>query len=487
MQDERIDLSYIIGVIKRRCRLIQAMVFICIIGSAIITYLSVPTFISSINLRVTYATGANGTVGTQAPEELLRQQANTYIEILRSRTVIETVIRKMYGEEAVSLVPYEAFIGRIKPAIGKNTQIITISVAGNSPEEAQALANTLTEVFNERLTEITRSEGKDARIFIGQRLDEAKNDLAKVESSIVEYKKNMKTATVSDQTKNLLDRQAIVKKMVVDNLMALDAAEAKLANVNQQISRQSIGVIADSPLIQQLKNRLAEQEVELVGLQMNFTSNHPKVLSLRASVAETREKLNVEINKVVKAESPSSSPIYQGLLQNRLLAEADVAVGQAQSNALAKSNGTIDKEMVSLPDREQGLIRLMRDYTIAEDTYRALAKRYDQARIDEVMQPTNIQIVDKANLPQKQSSPRPVLSLAIAIALGLGLGIISAFIVDASRKTIDSAEDVKRYMGSRIIGYIPSYELYQKPEEQSLWYRFLNNFKRKNTERSKHG
>lgn len=70
----------------------------------------------------------------------------------------------------------------------------------NSAEEAQSIANLLIETFNERLTEIVRAEGKGTRVFLGDRLAEAKRDLDKVDKALVDYKKKTGAVVLSKET-----------------------------------------------------------------------------------------------------------------------------------------------------------------------------------------------------------------------------------------------------------------------------------------------
>ena len=126
--------------------------------------------------------------------------------------------------------------------------------------------------------------------------------------------------------------------------------------------------------------------------------------------------------------------------------------------------------MATLPAKEQGLARLMLNYSVAQELYVMLSKRYEDARISEVMQPTNIQIVDVASLPEKTARPRWLLNLAIAGMVGLFAGVSSAFLAEYFYKTIDTVEDVKLHLGLRVIGSIPSYS--SQKEQEKAWNNF---------------
>lgn len=467
MHDDSISLSELWDVIKKKRKIIWGCFCTAIVIALLVNLLMPRQYESTINLRVKYPRGMNETIRLLPSQELMRQEINTYAEIIKSRTVIAALTDRLYPNKE-DQPEYEDMLKLINTQLVRNSEILSISTFARSPEEAQAAANILLEIFNERLIDIVRAEARETRTFIGERLTEAKSNLDKTEKEMVKYKTSKQTVSVSDQTKNLIERQAELKKMRIENQVFVETARARLSNVNRQLSQINPGFIGDNPLIQQYKSRLADQETELVGLKKNYTENHPKVRSLQATIDETRGKLNAEIKRVVNVEAPSSSPVHQGLLQNKIQTAVDIAVGQAQRSALDRVNADFDKEITLLPEKEQGLARLMRDYSVAEETYTMLAKRYEQARIDEVREPTNVQVIDRASLPDKPVRPRKLLNLIIAAVLGLFVGVTVAFVSEYGYRTIDTIEDVNKYLDTEVVGCIPGYLLNDKKQNTSV-------------------
>lgn len=476
MGEERLELRDIIDVVNRHRKVVQGFVVASVVLALTLNLILSPVYESTFSVRIK-SWGPNEGIGTSVPvtggETLARQLVTTHSEIFKSRTVIEEVIEKLYGDSA-NRPSYEGLVGSIQTMPVRDSEILNVAVRAGTPEAAQKRANMLLEVFMARVANITRAEGKEGREFIGERLAEAKRNLDLLEKELVEYKKTKQTVSVSDQTKNYLERQSQLKRMDIDNKIMLYSANARLANANKQLAEQNPGFIAESPLITQLKGKLADQEVELVGLRKNLTDNHPRIIALLAAIEETKTKLNTEITRVVKAEAPSTSPIHQGLVQNRIQASSEMAVAQAQQAALQRAEADNDRELKRLPEKEQGLARLTRDYAIAEETYVTLSKKYEQARIDEVMRPTNVQVVDTASMPKWPIKPRKELNLALGVIAGLFIGIMSTFVIDYFRKTIDTSADVRRLLGARVIGSIPSRALYSPSQRQSWWQQLFN-------------
>ena len=75
--------------------------------------------------------------------------------------------------------------------------------------------------------------------------------------------------------------------------------------------------------------------------------------------------------------------------------------------------------------------------------------------VKEFMLVDNVQVIDRAQIPNKPISPRPKLNMAIAGVLGLMLGMFLVFLLEYLDNTIKTPEDVERYLGLPVIGTIP--------------------------------
>ena len=425
MEQQRIDLHGLIAIVRRHRNWVYCIFCFAII-LAIIFNLMPPTYEAKVTMRVKpVARGLTDTTGGGwSSEELARQKMYTYAELIKSRTVVEAAISKLVSDEQAPLA-YENVVNRITVRPMKDTEILNMFVLAGTPQEAQLLANALSQAFVERLLDIVRAESKETRVFIGERLAEIKRDLDKAEKALVEYKKNNQVVAINEQTKTFVERQSIIKRLETENKLALEAARAKL---------KTPSIIVDTPVVQQYRARLAEQEAELAGLLKNLTDQHPRVQNLQASIAENRIKLQTELMRIARGE---------------------VSLSETQQSTLQRIITQEEKELAKLPATETRLARLMLDYSVAEGIYTLLAKRYEEARISEIMESTNIQVFDMAFLPEDPVRPRKTLNLSIAAFLGLFIGTMSTFVVEYFFKTIDTAEDLHRYLGLNVIGIVP--------------------------------
>lgn len=461
MDENILDLRDILKILKKRRKIIFKVFSVFVGFALLISFLLPPTYEAETTLRVKQqskglADSLLGGLGSMNPMGT-KQVMSTYAEILKSRTVVQSVIdQTQQGKEEIPV--YEDFVKTITTQPVKDTEILNIKVQAGTPEEAQLVANTLVNTFIDRMIALVRGEQSKVKEFIGERLQESKKELETAENALQKYKQNQKIAAPTEETKALIEKLAAIDKLSADNQIAAETAKAKLASAQSQLAGQKPGFIAENPVIQQYKLKLAELEVNLVSLMQNYTDKHPQVIATKAAIAETRSKLNAEIAKVVNADAPSANPVHQGLLQAKLEAEAEVAVSSAQQQALRKLITQGEEQISKLPAKEQGLIKVMRDANVSQEIYVMLAKRYEEARISEVMEPTDVQIIDTAIAPEKPIKPKKILNTVIAAILGLFTGVGMAFALEYLNKTVRTSEDVQHYLGIPVLGSIPAFD-----------------------------
>ena len=424
MQQEQLDLRSLLAIVTRRRKVVYIAFFLAMLLAVAIN-LSPPTYEAKVTLRVKPATrGLTDTTSIAWSLEETKQKMYTFAELIKSRTVLDAAVGKINAEKKIS-VDYDDVFGKVSVRPLKDTEVLNIFALANSPQEAQLIVNSVALSFNEQLRDIVRAESKETRIFIGERLSDVKRELEKTERALVDYQAKNKAIAITEQTRNIVDRQSAIKKLEAENKLAVEAARAK-------VNKPSI--IPDTPVIQQYRTRLSEQEVELAGLLKSHTAQHPLVVKLQASITENRKKLQTELARIAKGE---------------------VVLSETQKMTLRSLSLAEESEMAKIPEKERGLARLLRDYKVAEELYTMLAKRYEEARISEIMESANVQIVDMAALPEDPVKPRKILNFALAAFLGIFVGIMITFVVEFFNKTIDTAEDVRYYLNQRVIGSIP--------------------------------
>jgi tyrosine-protein kinase Etk/Wzc len=164
-----------------------------------------------------------------------------------------------------------------------------------------------------------------------------------------------------------------------------------------------------------------EQKTGLIQLDAQTRTAIQLVAELRAQIAAKQVEISA-MRSFATAENPALQIAEQQL---EGLRSQEQKMGAASENS---PNQLVPKGNI----QESGIeyVRKLRDVKYYETIFDLLARQYEVAKIDEARQGSVVQIVDRAIVPDRRSSPQRTLIVLGAIAFGIFLGIIWAFVAE---------------------------------------------------------
>jgi uncharacterized protein involved in exopolysaccharide biosynthesis len=214
----------------------------------------------------------------------LKSSGELFVAILKSRTVQDDLIvkfdlRKIYGDRRWEDTRKEL---AINTDIGEDRKsgIITIGVTDKSPQRAAAMAQEYVEELNRVVTDLNTSSAHRERVFLEERLAQARQDLESAEKDFSQF-----------ASKNTaIDIQAQGKSMI-------EAAGA-------------------------LEGQLIATQTELEGLKQIYSDGNVRVRATQARVDELQrqlQKLGGKFDDAAPSEGGDPQPIYPSLRQLPIL------------------------------------------------------------------------------------------------------------------------------------------------------------------------
>ena len=466
-----IDLREIGAILKRNAANIARVTGVCIVAAGVYLAVATPVYESQALLRVKQPKGIGSSLLEAMPmgnAMANTQLMNTYAEILKSRSVIVPVIEKTEEpNKEGKFIDYEAYVkAKVTTAPFKDTEIMQLTVRSKTAEGAQKANNLIVEGFLNRLTELSRDQQKATRGFIEERTATAKKELKDAEDKLTEYKKANDIIAPDDAVKLATEKMGMVDKLNAENRVALATANARLASTNAQLNGEAAS-IADNKSIQLYNQQLAQLEGERISYLDKYTAQHPKVKQVEQEIANLKQKINSEINKVASLQAPSDNPVHQQLLAAKFQSEAEASVAQSNLAKLHQIDNDNKEDIRNLSDKEQEFVSLMRDVTVANEIYVMLAKRLEEAKVAEASVATEVQVVDTATLPTAPVAPKKAMALLLAALLGILAS--SGFVVvrELLNRTIKNSDDVANYLDLPVLGSVPDMNDLRKDMEKN--------------------
>lgn len=151
--EETIDLREYFGIIKKRFWIIALITVIAAVVSGIISFFMLkPVYEAKSTLIVNTEKNEETQMITGDQFSVTQKLAVTYGEIIKSRAVLEDVIKNLKLDNE-----YEELANNVTVSPVKDTQIISISVQDTNPQKARDIANEIPKVFAKEAKRITKA------------------------------------------------------------------------------------------------------------------------------------------------------------------------------------------------------------------------------------------------------------------------------------------------------------------------------------------
>jgi polysaccharide chain length determinant protein (PEP-CTERM system associated) len=371
----------------------------------------------------------------------------------------------------------------------------TLSFYHEDPKAAMIVTSRLGSFFIEEDIKSREASGQVTSAFLASRLEETRIRLEQQEEKIKRYKLQFggelpqqeqanlnRLQRLQDQIKNNSDAMARLQDRKVFLEVQISNIERNMRAPETQDPWDSGGsAYRTSP--QNLFSELAMRRKRLEELSEKYTPLYPAVVQARMELEKLEAKIAKQRQAAKKtdgtsakgAAAPSSSQSMQDL-QN-------TSWDSAESQRLRDQVATIDLEVVALkresansvrtidqiqnkverlPQREQEMIALKRDYENIKKSYEELLAKELQSQIslklEEKQKGEQFKILEPAKLPTQPFKPDRLKILALALMASLVIGAGGAVGLEVLDSTLRGSRDFKSFFDLPILACLPVIE-----------------------------
>mgnify|MGYP001173907801 CR=1 FL=1 len=435
--NDTIDLRKLFSLMLEKKKIVIAIIVICTIIATIVAFVLPKSYQSTTLVRVKsggssmsgYAAMAAGfgiDIGggsSGSPE--------SYIELMKSREVLEPIIAELdLPDEDKEKLTAEAFAKKnLEVTNIKKTDLITISAYGKTPEEAQMISQGVADNFLALMTKLNKEDNSSVLKFLDERIKIAKEEMETAENKLAAYQQEHKIYAPDEQAKAIIANLNNYDTTIAQLQAQSEGDSAKLAGVTSQLEQQNASLleynVSDNTNIGNIRESIVNKRVELVGLQQQFTDEHPDVIKAKEELNSLEKSLSDEIAKAVNSQSVTLSPVQSNLLKDKISTEVQISVNNASLEALKAKQAEAQESIATLSADSVEYMRLERNAKITGQVYTSLVQNYEQTRIQEAKDSMDIQIIDAADLPKEDMPAKP--NKKIIVVIGFVLGIMISF------------------------------------------------------------
>lgn len=321
----------------------------------------------------------------------------TYMQQIKTPQVLQKTIEALEMKNKDNeYIRVSSLSGMVDVSNIKDTNLINIKVTGKDPEQAANIANTVSKLFIEYVSENNKHKNMQVAQLIEAQLVEEEKNVATKSQAVVEYLANsISIDELSQEVSSLVSQ--------------ITSTKSSLNSIETQIDtdEQALKVLLNEAGIKGVSN------VGNVNLEIDTAGN---------------------VNPSFKFNSTSNSNLQSTLLtiditkiQSRLV--QNIASKEAKVNKLEEMQSKLLTKQTLLEEEKYKFNALNRDLALANQAYNAYQQRHKEAMIASAADIGNSSIIvsSEAMVPHGAASPNKILNMAIALVLGLMIGVFVVF------------------------------------------------------------
>jgi polysaccharide chain length determinant protein (PEP-CTERM system associated) len=355
---------------------------------------------------------------------------------------------------------------QIKITGTERDDIYTITYTADNAKLGKDVVQSLLTIFVEGSFSGKKQDSEKAVQFIDDQIKTYEEKLAAAENSLKEFKlKNLGmlpgggsgTGDFGGQLQQATDQLSQAR---------LELAEAEQARnaIRRQISGDPAkpGTVKIDPALMdpELEARIVAAQKNLDTLRMQYTEQHPDVISTRRLLDQLMAQ-RAELAKGKKRSldpGASYSPMLQQLNVSLSQAEAHVASMRARVSEYEARVARLRTQSTTAPEIEAQFAQLNRDYTVNRENYQKLVERRESARLSgDLTSATDMlqfRVIDPPTVPNHPSGPNRLRLFSIVFVGALVAGLAVAFLMSQLRPTFLSQSALRDVTGLPVLGSI---------------------------------
>ncbi|WP_334182111.1 GumC family protein [Novosphingobium sp.] len=330
------------------------------------------------------------------------------------------------------------------------SDLVEISVTAGSPVLAASIANQIPVSVRSLRTMKTNERRAELLASLEQEQQARATEAEETAQRVADFRSQHQMLTGAGGTEDLaqLNRIAVQSASAI---AARDASMARSAGI-ARASRMQSTALASSGVLDQLERTRGELVAETSKLSTSLGPNHPDVKRLASQLATVNDGIVKEQARVQAAAQADASAKAAQMTE---LARSQAAGDNAQANRLEGIVAGLSSTAYRNTANSVQLDKLVRESTLADDAYKAIAGRVEQVRAQMQMEGVSSSVVSPAVPDFDPVAPAPV-KMAITALLGSSvLAFLIAFARDFLDDRLRTTAQIRRLFGLPTLGMLP--------------------------------
>lgn len=372
----------------------------------------------------------------------IRGLVSSLPHILTNNTTATTSEADVDPEAAVMRRTMAAFLSRVTVQRVGQSYVLEIGYTSTDPQKAALVANTLARAYiqvgmNDR-ADMARSGAK----WLESRLLEVGQKAREASMSAEEFRSKNNITVIGNQS--TLNQQQL-SEVSTQLLTARAATAAEIANLNNlmEAMKSKAGLDLANPAIdsslQKLREELRTAQTRIGNLRSRYSPGNPAIVAADAEMARIESAIGSEVGRL--------EAIYRS---NLATAQTREHMAQDRLAVLTKTTAQKNEAVAELSEIES-----------RANTYKRIYESLLQQLVGTVQTQSfplgKARIVTAATAPLSKTWPKTSVIVPFSGVIGLSFGFFVAMLRQNLNHRVSSADHLRRELGITSLGHVPVY------------------------------
>lgn len=468
------------------------MLLLCVVVTGMaLTLLTPPVYEATIKVlatreRVDPRISPGAASGDLPRAEISEEEFNSELEIIRSREVVEAVVkelgmdqepekpagrleplRKLYRtlfqlretsplERAVAQVS-----GNLEAVSVRKSRIIVVTYRDNDPERVAAVLNTLYQKYADHHLQL-HGTGQAANVFqteaatFRDKLDAATEALKRFDAKSGLVDAGSQKEILLRQYYEMLNgvNAAQTERHELEQRSA--ALQAQLAAQPEKIETSSVSKYVNA--LDKMKEEILTMELQRTQLVQKYQADSRFVRDIEQRITQAKAALEREEKNPPQERSVALNEIHRRLQNELLSAQASLATAREREKRLADVASQYQARLLSVDRGTFEKAELERTRALNEEAYLLYQKKAQEADITKALNQqkvVNVSLAEAAQRASRPVSPKPLLNLAVLLVVGVLASLAGCLGAEKLNPYLRNEEQVERRYRMKILAQIP--------------------------------
>jgi capsular exopolysaccharide synthesis family protein len=320
----------------------------------------------------------------------------------------------------------------------RGTDLVEVSFTTPNPSLSAFLAAAHTQAYIDINEEARRADDVTAKEFLGQQLRDARERVERAQESLRRFATEHPDIAVDEE-------ESTQSQRVQDVASLLTKAEGERLKLESRFKflgepdRDQLAYFLDKLDVQKIYLGLMDVEAQEAAMSQDLGPQHPDM----AALLRQKGMLEQQLRSAVDKEAAYVREHYGAALQ--------------REDSLRRKLDEIAAESVTTRDLGARYQFLKNDVDTAQQLHDSLLKQQLETAVNAQLAPTNVRVVERAEVPARPSRPNVPLNLALGLIGGLVVAGGAAFASEYFDSSVKSTEEAEELLHLPALATIPNF------------------------------